>query len=68
MLFLTCAVWGAGPAWFLLNNPSADTLLTAILLAVAGLSAPLVGASRPAVYLSLIPALVPVMLALTLRP
>jgi signal transduction histidine kinase len=68
MLFLTCAVWGAGPAWFLLNNRSADTLLTAILLAVAGLSAPLVGASRPAVYLSLLPALVPVMLTLTLRP
>ena len=68
MLFLTCTVWGLGPAWFLLQNPSADTLLTAILLAVAGLSAPLVGASRPAVYLSLLPALVPVMLTLTLRP
>jgi signal transduction histidine kinase len=68
MLFLTCAVWGAGPAWFLLKNPSADTLLTAILLAAAGLSAPLVGASRPAVYLSLLPALVPVLLTLTLRP
>src|ERR1700722_9642227 len=68
MLFLTSAVWGMGPAWFLLQNPSADTLLTAILLAVAGLSAPLVGASRPAVYLSLLPALMPVMLTLTLRP
>ena len=30
MLFLTCTVWGVGPAWFLLQNPSADTLLTAI--------------------------------------
>jgi two-component system, sensor histidine kinase len=68
MLFLTCTVWGVGPAWFLLQNPSADTLLTAILLAAAGLSAPLVGASRPAVYLSLLPALVPVLLTLTLRP
>ena len=68
LLFLTCTVWGVGPAWFLLQNPSADTLLTAILLAVAGLSVPLVGASRPAVYLSLLPALVPVMLTLTLRP
>jgi signal transduction histidine kinase len=68
MLLLTCTVWGVGPAWFLLENPSADTLLTAILLAVAGLSAPLVGASRPAVYLSLLPALMPVMLTLTLRP
>jgi two-component system, sensor histidine kinase len=68
MLFLTCMLWGVGPAWFLFENPSADTLLTAILLAVAGLSVPLVGASRPAVYLSLLPALVPVMLTLTLRP
>jgi signal transduction histidine kinase/CheY-like chemotaxis protein len=68
MLFLTCAVWGVGPAWFLFNNPSADTLLTAMLLAVAGLSAPLVAASRSAVYLSLLPALVPVLLTLTLRP
>jgi two-component system, sensor histidine kinase len=68
MLLLTWALWGAGPAWFLVNNPSADTLLTAIVLAVAGLSAPLVGASRPAVYLSLLPALVPVLLALTLGP
>jgi two-component system, sensor histidine kinase len=68
MLFLTSAVWGMGPAWFLLNNPSADTLLTAILLAVAGLSAPLVAGSRPAVYLSLLPALVPVLSTLALRP
>ena len=68
MLFVTSAVWGMGPAWFLLNNPSADTLLTAVLLAVAGLSAPLVAASRPAVYLSLVPSLVPVLSALLLRP
>jgi two-component system, sensor histidine kinase len=68
MVFVTSAVWGTGPAWFLLNNPSADTLLTAILLAVAGLSAPLVAASRPAVYLSLLPALVPVLSTLTLKP
>jgi signal transduction histidine kinase len=68
MLFIATAVWGTGPAWFLLNNPSADTLLTAILLAVAGLSAPLVAASRPAIYLSLLPALVPVLTTLTLRP
>jgi signal transduction histidine kinase len=67
LLFLTSAAWGLGPAWFLLNNPSADTLLTAILLAVAGLSAPLVAASRPAIYLSLLPALVPVLVTLTLR-
>ena len=68
LLFVTSAVWGIGPAWFLLNNPSADTLLTAVLLAVAGLSAPLVAASRPAVYLSLLPSLVPVLSVLLLRP
>jgi two-component system, sensor histidine kinase len=68
MLFVTSALWGIGPARFLLNNPSADTLLTAIVLAVAGISAPLVAASRPAVYLSLLPALVPVLSTLTLRP
>jgi signal transduction histidine kinase len=68
MLFVTSATWGVGPAWFLLDNPSEDTLLTAILLAVAGLSAPLVAASRPAVYLSLLPALVPLLSTLTLRP
>jgi len=68
MLFLTSAIWGTGLASFLFNNPSVDTLLTAILLAVAGLSAPLVAASRPAIYLSLLPALVPVLSALLLRP
>jgi two-component system, sensor histidine kinase len=68
MLFVTSAVWGTGLASFLFNNPTADTLLTAILLAVAGLSAPLVAASRPAIYLSLLPALVPVLSALMLRP
>ena len=68
MMLVTSAVWGAGPAWFLFNNPSEDTLFTAILLAVAGLSAPLVAASRPAVYVSLLPALLPVLSTLTLRP
>ena len=68
MLFVTSAIWGTGLASFLFNSPSVDTLLTAILLAVAGLSAPLVAASRPAIYLSLLPALVPVLSALLLRP
>src|SRR5207237_847801 len=40
LLFVTSATWGAGAPLFLLGNPSADTLLTAILLAAAGLSAP----------------------------
>jgi two-component system, sensor histidine kinase len=68
VLFVTSAAWGVGPAWFIFRHPSADTLLTAILLAVTGLSAPLIAASRPGIYLSLLPALVPVLSALTLRP
>jgi signal transduction histidine kinase len=68
LLFVTSAIWGAGPSLFLLDNPSTDTLLTGILLAAAGLLAPLLAASRPAVYLSLLPALVPLVVALALRP
>jgi signal transduction histidine kinase len=67
MLFVTSAAWGLGPAWFIFRHPSADTLLTAILLAVTGLSGPLIAASRPGIYLSLLPALLPVLSALTLR-
>src|SRR5580658_8598201 len=66
LLFVTSAIWGAGPSLFLLDNPSTDTLLTGILLAAAGLLAPLLAASRPAVYLSLLPALVPLVVALAL--
>ena len=51
LLFVTSAIWGAGPPLFILADPSAGALLTGILLAVAGLSAPLVAASRSAVYL-----------------
>ncbi len=68
LLFATSAMWGAGPPLLLLGNPAADTLLTGILLAAAGLAAPLVAASRPAIYLSLLPALVPLLLTLVLRP
>ena len=68
LLFVTSAIWGAGPSLFLLDNPSTDTLLTGILLAAAGLLAPLLAASRPAVYLSLLPALLPLIVALALRP
>jgi two-component system, sensor histidine kinase len=66
--FASSAVWGAGPPFFLSDLPSADTLLTGIFLAAAGLAAPLLAAWRPAVYLSLLPALVPLLITLTLRP
>ena len=68
LLFATSATWGVGPPLFILGDPPAATLLTGILLAAAGLSAPLVAASRPAVYLSLLPALVPLLVTLMLGP
>ena len=68
LLFVTSTVWGTGPPLFILADPSAEALLTGILLATAGLSAPLVAASRSAVYVSLLPALVPLLLTLTLAP
>jgi signal transduction histidine kinase len=68
LLFVASAVWGAGPPLFLLDHPSADTLLTGIFLAAAGLSAPLLAAWRPAVYLSLLPALLPLLATLAFRP
>ena len=68
LLFATSATWGAGAPLFILGNPSTDTLLAAIMLAAAGLSAPLLAASRAAVYLSLLPALVPLLVTLTLGP
>jgi two-component system, sensor histidine kinase len=67
LLTVAAATWGAGPPLFLSRNPAADTLLTGIWLAAAGLSAPLVAASRPAVYLSLLPALWPLLLTLALQ-
>lgn len=67
LLFLTSAVWGAGPPLFLLDNPSADILLTGIFLAAAGLCAQLVSPWRGAVYLSLLPAIVPLFVALMVR-
>ena len=68
LLFVASAAWGAGPPLFLLDNPSADTLLTGIFLAAAGLSAPLLAAWRRAVYFSLLPALLPLLVTLVLRP
>jgi signal transduction histidine kinase len=68
LLFVASAAWGAGPPLFLRDNPSADTLLTGIFLAAAGLSAPLLAAWRSAVYFSLVPALMPLLSTLALRP
>jgi signal transduction histidine kinase len=68
LLLLGSATWGLGPPLFILANPFATTLLTGIVLAVAALSAPLLAASRTAVYLALLPALVPLLLTLTLGP
>ena len=68
LLFVASAVWGAGPPLFLIDNPSADALLTGIFLAAAGLSAPLLAAWRRAVYFSLLPALLPLLVTLALRP
>jgi two-component system, sensor histidine kinase len=67
LLFVSLGTWGAGPPLILPSLPSAATLFTCIWLAVAGLSAPLVAASRPAVYLSLLPALGPLLLTLALQ-
>jgi len=67
LLTLAASVWGAGAPLFLLRNPAADALLTGIWLAAAGLSAPLVAASRPAVYLSSLPAIAPLLATLALQ-
>jgi signal transduction histidine kinase len=67
LLTLAAGAWGSGAPLFLSRNPAADTLLTGIWLAAAGLSAPLVAASRPAVYLSLLPALGPLIVTLVLQ-
>ena len=68
LLFLASATWGLGPPLFLLDDPSADTLVTGIFLAAAGLTAPLLAAWRPAVYVWLLPALLPLLVTLALRP
>jgi len=67
LLFAASAMWGAGAPLLLVGNPAADALLTGIFLAAAGLSAPLVSAWRPAVYLSVLPALVPLLVTLALQ-
>lgn len=67
LLALSAGTWGGAPAALLSNNLAADTLLTAIWLAAAGLSAPLVAASRAAIYLALLPALGPLVVTLALQ-
>ncbi len=67
MLFIAAVTWGIGPPLFLLDSPLADTLLTGVFLAAAGLSAPLISAWRPAVYASLLPALLPLLLTLAVH-
>jgi len=67
LLCTAATCWGVGPPLFLLDNPSADTLLTGIFLAAAGLSASLLSAWRPAVYASLLPSLVPLLVTLAIH-
>jgi two-component system, sensor histidine kinase len=68
LVFLASITWGVGAPLLLLDNPSADTWLAGIFLAEAGLSAPLLAASRPAVHLSLLPALLPLLATVALQP
>ena len=67
LLSMAATSWGVGPPLFLLDNPSADTLLTGIFLAAAGLSVSLLSAWRPAVYASLLPSLVPLLVTLAIH-
>lgn len=64
LLAVSAVVWGLGPPLFLSKEFATSGLLTGIWLAVAGLSAPLVAPSRPAIYFWLLPALVPLLFAL----
>ena len=66
LLTASAAIWGAGPPLFLSQELATSGLLTGIWLAAAGLSAPLVAAVRPAIYLLLLPALAPLLFALSL--
>jgi signal transduction histidine kinase/CheY-like chemotaxis protein len=68
LIFLGSAIWGLGAPFLLLESPASESLVTVTFLAAAGLSAPLMSASRPAVYLSLLPGLLPLLLTLAIRP
>ena len=67
LLTVSAAIWGVGPPLFLAQDLATSGLLTGIWLAAAGLSAPLVAAVRPAIYLWLLPALAPLLFALALN-
>jgi len=64
LLTFSAVIWGAGPPFFLSHQAATLGLLTGIWLAAAGLSAPLVAAVRSAIYLWLLPAVVPLLFAL----
>lgn len=64
LLTVSAAVWGAGPPLFLSLGVATGGLLSGIWLAAAGLSAPLVAAARPAIYLWMLPSVVPMLFAL----
>jgi len=66
LLTLSALVWGLGPPFFIAKDFATGGLLTGIWLAAAGLSAPLVAAARPAIYLWLLPAVAPLLFALAL--
>ena len=66
LLFAAATAWGAGPPIILFDNPSANTLVTGVFLAAAGLMVPLLSAWRAAVYVSLLPALLPLLITLIL--
>ena len=57
LLTLSALIWGLGPPLFIAKDFATGGLLTGIWLAAAGLSAPLVAAARPAIYLWLLPAI-----------
>jgi signal transduction histidine kinase/CheY-like chemotaxis protein len=66
LLTLSALIWGLGPPLFIAKDFATGGLLTGIWLAAAGLSAPLVAAARPAIYLWLLPAVAPLLFALAL--
>ena len=67
LLTISAVIWGAAPPFFLSQQAATVGLLTGIWLAAAGLSAPLVAAVRPAIYLWLLPSVVPLLFALAAK-
>lgn len=66
-LLITSITWGAGPVFFLQEQPADDTLLTGFFLASAALSTPLLAGWRPAIHASLIPSVAPLLVALGVK-